>query len=61
MDSSMFVKKPYVVVVYNHKWGNYVKEFDKQKQAKEFVDSVCPDLNTYAFMYKLVSINNEKR
>lgn len=55
------LKKNYVVAVYNHRWGNYVKQFDNKKDAERYVDSICTDLNTYAFMYKLVSINNERK
>ena len=55
------VRKPFVVVVHNHRWGNYVKEFDTKKEAEKYVNSICADLNTYGFLYKLVSINNEAR
>lgn len=61
MKSMNDVRKNYVVVVHNHKWGNYVKEFDKKKPAEAYIDSICADMNTYCFLYKLVSINNEER
>ena len=54
------MQKKYVVEVHNHKWGNYTREFDTKKEAEKFVDETCPDMNTYCYLYKLMSINLEK-
>ena len=54
------MKSRYVVDVHNHKWGNYQKEFNRQKDAEKYIDSIAADMNTYAYLYKLVSINNDK-
>ena len=55
------LSKKFVVAVHNNRWGNYTKEFDKKKEAEEYIASICCDMNTYCFLYKLVSINLEKR
>lgn len=54
------MKAKFVVDVHNHKWGDYQKEFNSQKEAEDYIDSICADLNTYCFLYKLISINLNK-
>lgn len=44
----------YVVVVHNHKWGNYYKEFESKKEAEKYQEECNNDINTYAWLYKLV-------
>ena len=50
-----------IVVVHNHKWGNYQKEFEYVEDAEKYIDSISSDLNTYAFLYVLRSINLERQ
>lgn len=54
------MKERFVVDVHNHKWGNYQKEFQKKKEAVEYIESIMNDLNTYCYLYKLESINLER-
>lgn len=54
------MKGKFVVDVHNHKWGDYQKEFHSQKEAEKYIDSICSDLNTYCYLYKLISINLDK-
>lgn len=54
------MKGKFVVDVHNRKWGDYQKEFRSQKEAEKYIDGICHDLNTYCFLYKLVSINLDK-
>lgn len=54
------MKAKFVVDVHNHKWGDYQKEFHSQKEAEQYIDSIGHDLNTYCYLYKLISINLDK-
>ena len=49
----------YVVVVHNHKWGNYYKEFQTKKEALEYRSMCNNDINTYAWLYKYVEVKEE--
>ena len=44
----------YVVVVHNHKWSDTYKEFQSKKDAEEYQRQCNNDINTYAWLYKLV-------
>ena len=50
----------YLVEVHNRKWGDYKEEFNTKKEAEEYINSICADMNTYCCLYKLISINLEK-
>lgn len=50
----------WIVIVENQKWGYYQKEFQTSKEAKQYIESICSDMNTYCSLYKLQSINLEK-
>lgn len=50
----------YVVVVHNHKWGNYYKEFDKKKDAMKYRMECNCDMNTYAWLYKYVEVTENQ-
>ena len=51
--------KKYVVVVHNHKWGDYYKEFDNKKDALKYREECNVDFNTYAWLYRYVEVKDE--
>ena len=50
-------RRKFVVEVRNHKWGHTTHGFETREEAEKYIESLGHDLNTYAYLYQLLSIN----